>query len=101
MTIYVLLVIALAHGFGISAFVIPTASKQVGVAKIMHRNFPPTLLHLKPLKMTENDKKEGGLEELENGFDGQGFVGYLLPYALTALASIVATSAFVKFVLEY
>lgn len=49
--------------------------------------------------MTENDKKEGGLEEPENGFDGQGFAGYLLPYALTALASIVATSAFLRFVL--
>ncbi|CAB9513105.1 expressed unknown protein [Seminavis robusta] len=37
--------------------------------------------------------------EISDNFDAEGFGGYLAPYALAALASVVATGAFVKFVL--
>jgi hypothetical protein len=34
-----------------------------------------------------------------DNFDANGFVGYLVPYALAVVAAIVVTGAFVKFVL--
>mmetsp|Transcript_310 Transcript_310/g.323 ORF Transcript_310/g.323 Transcript_310/m.323 type:complete len:124 (-) Transcript_310:27-398(-) len=36
---------------------------------------------------------------MSNGFDGEGFAGYLAPYALALIGSIVVTGAFFKFVL--
>ena len=38
-------------------------------------------------------------DTLMDSFDAQGFGGYLAPYALTVVASIVVTAAFFKFVL--
>lgn len=40
---------------------------------------------------------ESDLEK--SNFDGEGFAGYLAPYALALVASIAVTAAFVKFVL--
>jgi len=34
-----------------------------------------------------------------NGFDGEGFAGYLAPYVLALIGSILVTGAFLKFVL--
>jgi hypothetical protein len=38
-------------------------------------------------------------EVSDDNFDGQGFASYLAPYLVTAIASIVVTGLFVKFVL--
>lgn len=35
----------------------------------------------------------------EGGFDGEGFAGYLAPYALAVVASILVTGAFLKFIM--
>lgn len=40
-----------------------------------------------------------GSDPQKSNFDGEGFAGYLAPYALAMVASIAVTAAFVKFVL--
>ena len=37
--------------------------------------------------------------EVQDNFDGKGFAGYLGPYAVAFVGSIVVTLSFVKFVL--
>jgi len=58
-----------------------------------------TFAKLKPMPMAEdNESAENEIEEAK-GFDSEGFAGYLAPYALALLASIVITAGFFKFVL--
>jgi hypothetical protein len=49
----------------------------------------------------ENDENmvPSNSKDLVERFDGDGFVGYLAPYALALLASVAITAAFFKFVL--
>ena len=52
---------------------------------------------------TTTTKTSGSTNEndptVADNFDGKGFAGYLLPYALALIGSIVATGAVFKFVL--
>lgn len=58
-----------------------------------------------PLHSNANENELVEVEDLsgsdaqKSNFDGEGFAGYLAPYALAAVASIAVTAAFVKFVL--
>jgi hypothetical protein len=63
----------------------------------------PSVYHL-PTHSTTLRRRTCLLERKDdevNGdnFDGQGFANYLAPYIITAIASIVVTGLFVKFVL--
>lgn len=46
----------------------------------------------------QDEQSENDIQEA-SGFDGEGFTGYLAPYALALLASVAVTAAFFKFVL--
>lgn len=48
-------------------------------------------------EMVEFDDLNGSAQK--SNFDGEGFAGYLAPYALAMVASIAVTAAFVKFIL--
>ena len=58
-----------------------------------------------PLYSNTDENKSVEVEDLEgsdvekSNFDGEGFAGYLAPYAFAVVASIVVTVAFLKFVL--
>jgi len=47
----------------------------------------------------EDDESTANEVEEGKGFDGEGFAGYLAPYALALLASIAVTAGVFKFVL--
>lgn len=54
------------------------------------------------LHISENDDANEEIDESvspKGDFDGAGFANYLAPYALTLVASIAVTAAFLKFVL--
>jgi hypothetical protein len=54
------------------------------------------------LHTSENDDANEEIDESvspKGDFDGAGFANYLAPYALTLVASIAVTAAFLKFVL--
>jgi hypothetical protein len=51
-----------------------------------------------PLQLSGNNNNGDG-SDLDDNFDGDGFANYLAPYALAAIAAIVATGAFFNFVL--
>ncbi len=63
--------------------------------------------HRRTLLFSEPDSEESGdslpQTQQEDGaveaFDGQGFAGYLAPYALALVGSLIVTALFVKFVL--
>jgi hypothetical protein len=47
----------------------------------------------------QDEQSENDMQEAKDGFDGEGFAGYLAPYALALLASVAITATFFKFVL--
>ena len=49
---------------------------------------------------SEGEENDSGVVSSDSSFDGEGFAGYLGPYALALFASIGVTWAFVKFVLS-
>lgn len=55
------------------------------------------LIH--PLHFAEQDEQSEKDIQEASGFDGEGFAGYLAPYALALVASVAITAAFFKFVL--
>lgn len=90
------LLVLLGRGFTITAFsVVSLPSRNAGSVVDSRQTF----MHLKPLYMAEDgENNESDMKEVK-GFDGEGFAGYLLPYALTALAGLIVTGAFFKFVM--
>ena len=50
-------------------------------------------------KATDDDIADAVPARPSKGFDGEGFAGYLAPYAAAFIASLLATGAFLKLVL--
>ena len=48
---------------------------------------------------TNNEEEGDSTMEVQDNFDGKGFAGYLGPYAVAFVGSIVVTLGFFKFVL--
>lgn len=48
---------------------------------------------------SEPDENTDVASTVEDSFDGKGFAKYLAPYMLTAIAGVLVTGLFVKFVL--
>ena len=70
----------------------PLSTSASASVRYLHGR-PPSLL-------CESDTPDDGeISQPQDTFDGQGFADYLAPYVLTAIASIVVTGLFVKFVL--
>ena len=100
--LFLLLFVGRANGFG------SLTCRQVG-ARCSSTQFKTTsakslALHrrtkLVPLSESENsDGDKVALDEDASNFDGAGFAGYLAPYVLAALGSILVTGLFVKIVL--
>ena len=77
---------------GVSAFVVPKAN----AGRKTERSCRPFAIQT-PIRLAEGDD-ENEIEQA-SGFDGEGFAGYLGPYALALLASIAVTVGFVQFIL--
>lgn len=63
---------------------------------------PKTVPTPEILRLYNDKNSEGyGQDEVtkQDNFDGEGFAGYLAPYAIAVFASVAVTAAFVKFVL--
>eukprot|EP00978_Attheya_sp_CCMP212_P048022 scaffold462361_cov63-Attheya_sp.AAC.1 len=76
------------------------ASSSVGIHCHIHRTRVIALFE-ENSDRDENDENmvPSNSKDLVERFDGDGFVGYLAPYALALLASVAITAAFFKFVL--
>eukprot|EP00550_Attheya_septentrionalis_P003337 CAMPEP_0198290414 /NCGR_PEP_ID=MMETSP1449-20131203/8298_1 /TAXON_ID=420275 /ORGANISM="Attheya septentrionalis, Strain CCMP2084" /LENGTH=94 /DNA_ID=CAMNT_0043988919 /DNA_START=229 /DNA_END=513 /DNA_ORIENTATION=- len=76
------------------------ASSSVGIHCHVHRTRVIALFE-ENSDRDENDESmvPSNSKDLVERFDGDGFVGYLAPYALALLASVAITAAFFKFVL--
>lgn len=90
--------VLLFYGAPVSAFVFSPKQRRTmplaggGGLGRQRRNFAP-------LCLAEDDESVGSDVDDTKGFDGEGFAGYLAPYALALLASIAITAAFFKLVL--
>lgn len=84
----------LTHRSGVFGFVSPVSRQVTFAARRQHK-----AEELKPLQMADEDEYTKKDIEETNRFDGEGFAGYLAPYALALLASIAVTGAVFKFVL--
>lgn len=92
--------VLLAQGSRVSAFVLPQSTQVRTKARAVGGHRSRSFSNLKALYMAEEDESLDNQKIDETkGFDGEGFAGYLAPYALALLASIGVTWAFVKFVL--
>ena len=80
----------------VNAFVVPVQQSTLGrtVPKCASFQFQPPPAVRRAVSLLEKED-----DDIVDNFDAEGFGGYLAPYALAAVASILVTAAFFKFVL--
>ena len=76
-----------------TAFSSSVMTKQKALPKLLHRLYASSGTDDDDVETSNNTK------DMSDNFDAQGFGGYLAPYALALVASVVVTGAFIKFVL--